>query len=110
MPTRAHYLDYLDSPEWWTIRRAALRRAQFRCEQEQPGEARHEGPLEAHHVHYRNLGCERLDDVEVLCRPCHRAKRIPRNLQKRMLEDLFGQGRLFDRWAPRVPALSREAA
>jgi 5-methylcytosine-specific restriction endonuclease McrA len=91
------YLEYLDSPEWWTIRRRAMRRANWRCEQEKPGEPRHEGPLELHHRHYRTLGCETLEDVEVLCPACHRAKRIPRNLQKRSLES-YGQDRLFERW------------
>lgn len=92
------YLDYLDSPEWWTIRRSAMRRANWRCEQEKSGDPRHEGPLEVHHRHYRTLGNEALDDVEVLCPACHRAKRIPRNLRKRALES-YGQERLFDRWA-----------
>jgi 5-methylcytosine-specific restriction endonuclease McrA len=92
------YLEYLDSPEWWQIRRDAMRRAQFRCEREKPGDPRHEGPLEVHHRHYATLGCERLEDVEVLCRACHRAKRIPRNLRKRLLETRHGQLRLFDRW------------
>jgi 5-methylcytosine-specific restriction endonuclease McrA len=92
-----NYLEYLDSPEWWTKRRAAMRRAQWRCEYEKPGDPRHEGPLEVHHRHYRTLGCEGLDDLEVLCPACHRAKRIPRNLQKRALES-YGQERLFQRW------------
>lgn len=96
MPTRS-YLDYLDSPEWWTIRRTAMRRAQWRCEREKPGDPRHEGPLEVHHRHYRTLGCERPDDVEVLCSACHRQERIPRNLQKPILES-HGQQRLFERW------------
>jgi len=96
--TMHNYLEYIDSHEWWSIRRAAMRRANFRCEQEKPGEPRHEGALEVHHRHYRTLGCERLEDVEVLCPSCHRAKRIPRNLQKRLLEEFHGQERLFERW------------
>lgn len=92
-----NYLEYLESPEWWTIRRAAMRRANWRCEQEKPGDQRHEGPLEVHHLHYRTLGCESLDDVQVLCRTCHRGKKLPRNLQKQALET-EGQKRLFERW------------
>lgn len=91
------YLEYLDSPEWFAIRRAAMRRANWKCQRETSASARHEGPLDVHHRHYRTLGCERLDDVEVLCKACHRNERIPRNLQKPMLES-YGQGRLFDRW------------
>ena len=95
---KQNYVEYLDSPEWWSIRRAAMRRAQFRCEQEKPGDARHEGPLDVHHLHYRTLGCEQLEDVQVLCRSCHRAKRIPVKLQKHQLEEIHGQQRLFERW------------
>lgn len=91
------YLEYLDSPEWWTVRRSAMRRAHWKCEREKPGDVRHEGPLELHHKHYRTLGREALDDVEVLCSSCHRAERIPVNRRKRQLE-AHGQQRLFDRW------------
>ena len=108
MPTR-NYLEYLDSPEWWAIRRTAMRRAQWKCEQQKPGEPRHDGPLELHHRHYRTLGCEGLDDVEVLCAACHRAKRIPRNLRKRAIES-YGQQRLFERWRGEAEAETDEAA
>ena len=91
------YLAYLDSQEWWTIRKQAMRRANFRCERESPSGPRHEGPLEVHHRHYDNLGHEALDDVEVLCHGCHRNEHIPRNRKKRALER-DGQARLFDRW------------
>ena len=74
-----------------------MRRANFRCERQKPGEPRHEGPLEVHHRHYDTLGNERLDDVEVLCSSCHRNEHTPRNKKKRVLE-AYGQSRLFDRW------------
>lgn len=94
-----NYLDYLESPEWFAVRRAAMRRAQFRCERQKPGELRHEGPLDVHHKHYDSLGHETLDDVEVLCRRCHHDEHIPCNRRKRMLE-AYGQQRLpgFARW------------
>jgi len=95
-----NYLSYLESPEWWTIRKAAMRRARFQCQRQKPGEPRHDGPLDVHHLHYETLGHEGLDDVIVLCRSCHRAEHIPRNKQKRLLE-AYGQQRLpgFDRWS-----------
>lgn len=92
-----NYLQYLESPEWFALRRAAMRRAQFRCQREKPGEPRHEGSLDVHHKHYDSLGRETLDDVEVLCQLCHRTEHIPRNQRKRILE-AHGQTRLFDRW------------
>ena len=91
------YLEYLDSPEWWTLRKRAMRRAQFKCERENPSGPRHEGPLEVHHRHYRTFGHEQLEDVEVLCPSCHRDEHIPRNKKNRILE-AYGQSRLFDRW------------
>jgi len=106
---RLNYLYYLESPEWWTIRRAAMRRAQFRCERQKPGEPRHEGPLEVHHLHYDTLGNERPEDVVVLCDPCHRNEHIPRNKRKRILE-AYGQARLFDRWDDDDQAIPLEAA
>lgn len=108
MPNRK-YLDYLESPEWWTLRKTAMRRAQFRCERERPGEARHEGPLEIHHLHYRTLGNERLEDLQVLCPACHEQKRLPKNLRKQALE-AYGQSRLFDRWDDDDANIPLEAA
>lgn len=91
------YHDYLDSPEWWQQRRAALARANYRCEREAPDGPRHLGSLEVHHRTYHNLGVEEAEDLEVLCEGCHRAEHLPRNAQKRAMENM-GQSRLFDRW------------
>jgi 5-methylcytosine-specific restriction endonuclease McrA len=76
-----------------------MRRANFRCERQKPGEPRHEGPLDVHHKHYDTLGHEGPDDVEVLCRTCHHNEHIPRNKKYRILE-AYGQQRLpgLDRW------------
>jgi len=94
---KRNYLNYLRTPEWNEIRTAARRRARWKCERESPLGPRHEGPLEVHHRHYRTLGYESLDDVEVLCRRCHHNRNVPKNQRKRLLER-FGQTRLFDRW------------
>ena len=91
------YLQYLNGPEWLALRRQAMRRAKWQCEKQRPGEVPHQGPLECHHRHYNTLGCETLDDVEVVCPACHRDAHTPRNRRKRMLEEC-GQQRLFDRW------------
>lgn len=86
------YYEYLDTPEWWAIRKQAYARAEYRCER-----CRGCGPLEVHHETYDHLGNEDLDDLTVLCRACHLAERLPRNLRKRALEHV-GQLRLFHRW------------
>lgn len=60
------YREYLGSREWQLTRTAAKRRASFRC---QVCNAR--GELHAHHRSYDRVGCERDDDITVLCRDCH---------------------------------------
>ena len=97
MSTNVDYLAYLESPEWWHRRRAALQRANYRCEREDPNGPRHEGPLDVHHRSYQHLGNEMADELEVLCRPCHRAEHQPRNRALRSREGA-GQQRLFNRW------------
>lgn len=67
------YHDYLKSPEWSQKRQEALHRS---------GGNSLDGPkceacdtrahsLDVHHLHYRNLGHEPLNDLVVLCRECH---------------------------------------
>jgi hypothetical protein len=60
------YRDYLQSDEWKTTRRRALKRAQFRCQVCNKGES-----LNVHHRTYERRGEERNDDLLVLCQPCH---------------------------------------
>ena len=64
---RAAYLDYLRSPEWKAKRRRAIERAGHACEI-----CGKTGRLEVHHTTYERLGKERLSDLVVVCRSCHR--------------------------------------
>jgi 5-methylcytosine-specific restriction endonuclease McrA len=92
MSRQQQYLDYLESPEWWALRKRALQRANYRCER-----CGRQGALEIHHRDYGNLGKEQLEDLEVLCPPCHRRERWPRN-QALPARERLGQMRLFERW------------
>lgn len=70
------YKAYLKSPEWMLKATAVKRRAGFRCECVRGGchgigRCRSRGPLQANHLHYRNIFHETLDDLEALCIPCH---------------------------------------
>jgi hypothetical protein len=60
------YNDYMRSREWADRRALALSAAGYRCMR--CGALR---GLEVHHLHYRSLGAEREEDLEVLCTPCH---------------------------------------
>ncbi len=64
------YLDYMASPEWQQRRRRALTRAGYQCGMAGDGACR--GPLDVHHKHYKNLGNEGDEDLQVLCRLHHR--------------------------------------
>jgi 5-methylcytosine-specific restriction endonuclease McrA len=61
------YLAYINSREWYKRRAGRLIAAGFACERCGCGEW-----LQVHHKHYRNLGHEPPEDLEVLCVACHR--------------------------------------
>lgn len=61
------YAEYLRSDWWQWKRMRAIDRARGHCELCQ--QSRH---LEAHHVTYDHLGCERNHELVVLCKPCHK--------------------------------------
>lgn len=61
------YEDYLQT-EWWKgVRRMALRRADNSCQLCNAKNVQ----LDVHHRTYERRGCERREDVIVLCRECH---------------------------------------
>jgi hypothetical protein len=60
------YADYLQTPEWQETRKAALKRAGFKCQTCSGG-----GTLHVHHRTYIRRGTERAADLIVLCAACH---------------------------------------
>lgn len=65
-PNTVNYYDYLKSPQWQTVRDAALKRANHQCEKCKSGKN-----LEVHHITYKRLGYELPEDLIVLCKDCH---------------------------------------
>lgn len=61
------YNLYLKSHAWTARRVGALRRANHRC-QLCPAIER----LHVHHVTYTRVGAERIEDLRVLCKDCHK--------------------------------------
>ena len=105
MTKRLAYLQYLETPDWWMIRKQVLARAGYHCER-----CHEPGPLEVHHrAGYQDVGREHLADLEVLCERCHGKEHEPRNRPLRVRETL-GQARLFDRWDDPDPPAHRRAA
>ena len=65
--TNSKYYVYLRSPWWKAIRFASLIRAGRKC-----ALCASKYRLEVHHNTYVRLGREKLSDLVVLCRQCHR--------------------------------------
>ena len=61
--------DYLQSDRWRAIRAAMLWIANYRCQV--CGLTDQDLPLEVHHGFYGRIGCERPEDLIVLCQRCH---------------------------------------
>lgn len=61
------YRLYIRSHAWQQRRAGALSRAGHQCVLCQA--TKH---LHVHHVTYRNVGLERMEDLRVVCAPCHR--------------------------------------
>lgn len=61
------YLAYLQSAEWQAKREQAFKSKGRKCKA-----CGCEDNLHVHHISYKNLGCERLKELVVLCEACHR--------------------------------------
>jgi 5-methylcytosine-specific restriction endonuclease McrA len=64
-PNRYH--QHISSAPWKNLRRKVIEQRGNRCER--CGQVR--ASLALHHVHYRFIGSERPEDVELLCPECH---------------------------------------
>lgn len=60
------YEDYLASGEWRARREACMTRDDHTCR------SCGAPATEVHHLHYRRIGHEHLEDLVALCRPCHK--------------------------------------
>lgn len=61
-----NYQEYLDSFEWQTTKERILLKRGKRCQVCGSQEEIH-----IHHLTYERLGCEKDEDLMVLCEPCH---------------------------------------
>ncbi|KAA8475690.1 HNH endonuclease [Arcticibacter tournemirensis] len=66
--TAYKYYTYLNSPEWKEKRTLVLNRDHHLCQR-----CRIEPALDVHHLTYKNLYNEPLEDLQALCRNCHAA-------------------------------------
>ena len=60
------YPRYLESDAWMELRLKVFERANWRCEQcKAPA-------TEVHHLTYIHVGNEAMEDLQALCRQCHK--------------------------------------
>ena len=65
------YRKYLTSNEWKKKRRAAIKAAGKRCAACGFVDGPYCRELAVHHKTYEHIGAEPIEDLEVLCKPCH---------------------------------------
>jgi len=98
------YAHRISSTEWKSLRREIIEQRGNRCEL-----CRHEGgSLVLHHLHYKSMGNEQPEDVQLLCSTCHEPadeKRVEARLRP-VLPRNYGTGwtseldqQLKSRWA-----------
>jgi len=71
------YKSYLETRHWQRIRKAALKRAGYRCQI-----CGDQVPLSVHHNNYDSIGRERAKDVIAICERCHEIYHEPMQLVK----------------------------
>lgn len=67
------YEEYLKTAYWAAKRRAAIIRAQGRCQV-----CNSNTSLQVHHRTYERRGCEHAADLTVLCKRCHERHHLPK--------------------------------
>jgi hypothetical protein len=72
------YYSYLKTDHWRDVRQAALVRAGHKCQLCSATQL-----LEVHHNTYERLGCERPEDLVVLCDRCHTVFHVQRDKRTR---------------------------
>ena len=85
---KSEYAQYIASPEWQERRKEALSSSNNRCARcELPrwlAAIVYDQDLHVHHLHYKNVGNEAPDDLQVLCRRCHEIETFGRSELKEL--------------------------
>jgi 5-methylcytosine-specific restriction endonuclease McrA len=66
---RKEYQAYIKSDKWKEIRNFMLAKFNYTCQVCFTKFSRRD--LHVHHKHYRNFGNEQIEDLELMCEPCH---------------------------------------
>jgi hypothetical protein len=98
---RARYNAYMKSPRWRRKRAIAIYQANNRCSRCKWQSIDGAG-LEVHHKTYEHLGNEPLEDLEVLCKPCHEIADREREAETRARQHQRLEEARFEGWADKV--------
>jgi 5-methylcytosine-specific restriction endonuclease McrA len=82
------YQERIASTEWKLFRRTVIEQRGNRCERC----SRDDTTLVLHHLHYRSLGNEQPEDVELICSECHTAADEKRALKGRAKREYRDHG------------------
>lgn len=63
---KRNYDEYLKHPAWFKFREYIRILRNNQCEK-----CKNNEKFQVHHLHYRNIGNEKDEDVQLLCRKCH---------------------------------------
>jgi hypothetical protein len=92
---REQYMERINSFAWQGLRMRLLKERNYTCDRCK----KRTQPLQLHHKTYERLGCERDDDLAVLCIPCHEIADKERAAEGRARSaDAYYDARL-DGWA-----------
>ena len=73
---KAEYRRYIDSSAWRERRMRRLSVAGYRCEFDDGTRCATTFALEVHHLNYERVGCERDDDLKVVCHFHHLVQHV----------------------------------
>ena len=80
---RAKYEAHINSLEWKLFRLTVFASRGTNCEACGLSDS---GQRHVHHLHYRNLGHEKLEDVKVLCEVCHQKAHPRKRIMRRCVK------------------------
>lgn len=76
---RGVYLNYLNSSEWKAIKKMVLKRDEYLCQECKENQA-----SEVHHLTYKNIYNEKLEELISVCSDCH--KKIHNELMQKQIK------------------------
>jgi len=78
------YKKYIKSADWQSIRKKFILEKGGKC-----ADCGALKDLHVHHLHYRTIGRERSDDVEILCADCHEYRHLIAEVNEELEQEIL---------------------